>query len=138
MAAIVSPDPALERARMNPMAMLPADLKCLREDLGLSVPTLAAAIGTSTTTVERWEMPPGNPNAYRISKANAESFRRVVEDTGRAVDEIVASAGREIVVWSNDEEYRAAGGRYSAEWHRRVARRAKERTGAAIVYAQPS
>lgn len=119
---------------MDPMTMSPADLKCLREDLGLSVPALAAAIGTSTTTVERWEMPSGNPNAYRISRSNAEAFGRVVEDTERTIGDLAASAGRQITVWSNDDDYRAAGGRYSAEWHRRVARRVKERTGARIVY----
>lgn len=120
---------------MDPMTMSPADLKCLREDLGMSVPVLAAAIGTSTTTIERWESE--KSIAYRISRANADAVRQVVEDTQRAVDELVVSAGSEIVVWSNDDEYRAAGGRFSAEWHRRVARRVKERTGAAIVYAQP-
>ena len=114
--------------------MTPAELRCLREDdLGMTVRTFAAAIGTNASTVWRWETGPRPP-----SKRNAGKIEALLDYTDAVVDR-VAAAGDPIVTYATSEAFQAGedtgGWVLPVEWHRMVAWRASERTGARIVYS---
>jgi DNA-binding transcriptional regulator YiaG len=113
--------------------MTPAELCCLREDeLGMTVRAFAKAIGTNASTVWRWEKGPRPP-----SKRNAATIAALLDYTDAVVDR-VAAAGEPIVTYATDEAFQAGedtgGWVLPVEWHRMVAWRASERTGARIVY----
>jgi len=140
-ADIVTPATALlERPTMrrDPLEMTCAELRGLRESLGLTVRALAEGIGQDESTVYRWES-----GAQRISAGNARSLAALVDYTDRRVEDLVAAhrPGAPIVTYPSDRADRGSGpGRVlSAQWHRVVARRAAERTGARVVWpGQPS
>lgn len=113
--------------------MTPAELRCLREDeLGMTMRAFAKAIGTNASTVWRWETGPRPP-----SKRNAATIADLLDYTDAVVDR-VAAAGDPIVTYATDEAFQAGedtgGWVLPVEWHRMVAWRASERTGARIVY----
>ncbi|MEU5157282.1 helix-turn-helix transcriptional regulator [Glycomyces sp. NPDC021274] len=114
--------------------MTAAELRCLRELLGLSTRALAAAIGRSERNVARWEN-----GQQRLARDTAEALAELADYTDAAVDALVAAAPDTISVYRNDGEFRAhedTGARVlSAAWHRMVAARAAERIpGAVITY----
>lgn len=113
--------------------MTPAELRCLREDeLGMTMRAFAAAIGTNASTVWRWETGPRPP-----SKRNAAKIEALLDYTDTMVDR-VAAAGEPIVTYATDAAFQdsedTGGWVLPVEWHRMVAWRASERTGARIVY----
>ncbi|WP_081883401.1 helix-turn-helix transcriptional regulator [Glycomyces tenuis] len=111
-----------------------AGLLCLRRSLGLTVTSLAAAIGVTRRTVTRWEA--GEP-IYRL---NAEALADLVAYTDQTVADLAAVHGPEnpIVTYLTDESYRASRPErvVSAEWHQLVAWRAAEECGARIIYPE--
>lgn len=138
----------------HPSEMTPAALLCTREGLGLSMTDLAAVLGLeardaadspelnrsqrqprrlSAKTVKRWE------RGWPISEANAAAFEALIAYTDEAVRAIVEAwrPGEPIVTYMDDEAFRAAEPgvwrSLPASWHRAVARRAAEQTGARIV-----
>lgn len=143
----------------DPSAMTSAELRCLRETLGLSIAELAAVLGLDARvaepgpdepalassarklraldrkTINRWER-----DVQPISRPNGEAFARLVAYTDRAVADIVdqVEPGSPIVTYADDEALRVAEPELwpslPASWHRAVAWRAAQQTGAAITY----
>lgn len=112
--------------------MTPAELRCLRERLGLTVRAMESAIGMTYQTITRWE------NGSRpISNSNARALADLVAYTDAAVDALVEAAPARIVVYRDDNAFRDhedTGGRVlSAAWHRAVAWRAAERIAGAVI-----
>lgn len=116
--------------RRDPAEMTIAELRRLRESLGLTVRALAAAIGVDRRTVTRWEA------GEALSEGSASALRRLVEYTNRSVDKLAEThgPGDRIVTYPTDKAYREAGGQLPSAWHRMVADRAAERCGARIDY----
>lgn len=120
----------------HPSEMTPAELRCLREELRLTVRALSTAIGQTYQTVTRWESGERAPSRYSASAlADLEAF------TDAAVDNLVEThgPGAVIVTYLDDQSFqeRVDTGVFvlSAAWHRGVARRAAKRIpGAVITY----
>ena len=138
----------------HPSEMSPADLLCAREGMGLSITELAVVLGldareqASGPALERSQRQPGplHPRTVKrwergggISAPNAAAFARLLEHTEETAQEIVDGhrPGEPIVTYLDDAAFHAGGGwpALTARWHRAVAKRAKDRTGARIVYA---
>lgn len=120
----------------HPLLMTTAELRCLRERLGLTTATLADAIGRSERNVRRWEN-----GEQRISRDTADAMIELAEFTDAAVEAIVEAAPGTITVYRDDAAFRAhedTGGRVlSAAWHRMVAAQAAERIpGSVITYRE--
>jgi|GEM_PF-7068084 len=145
--------------QQHPSEMSPEALLCTREGLGLSMTELATVLGLEAReaadspaltrsrrqprrldakTVKRWER--GRP----ISEANAAAFAALIDYTDAAVRSLVEArrSGERIVTYLDDESFRAAEPgvwrSLPASWHRAVARRAAEQTGASIDGPKPS
>lgn len=120
----------------HPSEMTPAELRCLREELRLTVRALSTAIGQTYQTVTRWESGERAPSRYSASAlADLEAF------TDAAVDDLVEThgPGAVIVTYLDDQSFqdRVDTGVFvlSAAWHRGVAWRAAKRIpGAVITY----
>ena len=116
----------------HPLIMTTAELRCLRERLGLTPGALAAAIGRSERNVRRWEN-----GEQRISRDTADAMIALAAFTDAAVDALVEAAPATITVYRDDAAFRAledTGGRVlSAAWHRMVAVRAAERSPNSVI-----
>jgi len=136
-------DPDLEP---HPLIMTAAELRRLRESLGLTVRDLAKVTGRNERNVHRWER-----GEAAIGRETAEALVELVQRTDEAVAGIVAAhtAGEPVLTYATDEDYRDAepdasvartladGERvyWPASWHRSVADRAAQQLlGARIAY----
>ncbi len=117
--------------------MTRAELRVVREFLGLSQCALGAVLSVSDRTVRHWE-----EGKYAIP----ERVRGEIEDLeamtgrfiGRAVERLNTMADPAVVTYATDAEYWAAHPQVTlpASWHRAViARTALEVPGLVIVYA---
>lgn len=118
-----------------------AEVRVVREQLGLTGDHLAKKLGVNPRTVRSWEQErDAVPGPFRPDIAQMKA------DTDQAVADAVASweAGDEdaLYVYRNDDDFDAArkAGRHkywgwSASWHRQVIARAAAQTGARIEYA---
>jgi len=124
----------------EPSEMTPAELRCLRESLGMTITELALCVrhprSLNERTVRRWESGP-----HSISKPNAEAFARLVAYTDDSVHAIVEAhrPGAPITTYWDDEAlHQAEPGLWPAlpaSWHRAVAWRAAQQIpGATIDY----
>lgn len=119
----------------HPSEMTPAELRCLRESLSLTVRALSAAVGQSYQTITRWES-----GERAISQRSAAALADLVAYTDEAVETLVAihSPGSVLTTFLADDEVRehvdTGGWVLSAAWHRMVAWRAAGRTGARVRY----
>lgn len=120
----------------NPSEMTPAELRCLREELRLTIKALSTAIGQTYQTVTRWES-----GERALSRYSASALADLVALTDTAVADLVEAhePGSTIVTYLDDETFRehVGAGHFvlSAAWHRGVATRAAERIpGAVITY----
>jgi transcriptional regulator with XRE-family HTH domain len=144
--------------------MTPAELRCLRETLGLTITELAVVLGLDARaappiaeqepalarsarkaeplnerTVRRWET-----GAPTISKPNGEAFARLLAYTDQAIAALVDGhrPGQPIITHANDHDLRRAHPdlwpSLPASWHRAVAWRAAQQIpGAVITYDSP-
>ncbi|MGN8245219.1 helix-turn-helix domain-containing protein [Cellulomonas soli] len=119
--------------------MSPAELRVVREYLGLTGEALAAYLGVSSRTVRHWEA-----GQFAVPDGVRLELEQLEEITARAVDDAVAQLldvpEPTVLVYRSDEEYRAAqpDTRLPASWHRAVIARAADRVpGLAIDYPQP-
>lgn len=115
----------------RPHTMTPAELRALRESMGLTVRALAAAVGVGERAVDRWER--GHSRPARRHAARLEGLRAY---TDAAVESL--STEDPILTYRTTEEFHAAEppGEWvlPASWHRMVAWRAAQDTGAVIRY----
>jgi len=118
----------------DPSEMTPAELRCLREELRLTVRALSAAIGQTYQTVSRWESGERTPSRY-----SASALADLAAFTDAAVADLVEAhePGSTIVTYLDDETFRehVDTGAFvlSAAWHRGVAWRAAREVPDAIV-----
>lgn len=117
--------------------MTPAELRVIREFIGLTGDALAAILEVDPRTLRHWEA-----GRYRIPDGVRIQVEQLEEMTGRAVGDAVAQlAGLDepgVIVYRTDAEMRAAhpDAVMTASWHRMViARAALEVPGLAIAYA---
>lgn len=118
--------------------MTPAELKVVREYLGLSGSALAKLLQVSDRTVRHWEE--GKypiPDGVRLEIENLE--RITAEFVSGVIAKLMDYPGDPVVVtYRNDKEYHAAHPEspFPASWHRAViARVAQEVPALSIVYA---
>lgn len=132
-----------ERAYADPPGMpddermTAAELKVVREFLGLSGDWLAGHLGVASRTVRRWEE--GRypiPDGVRLEVKDLE--RRTGEFVAGVVGELMDLPEPGVVTYRTDESYHAAHPEipFPASWHRAVvARVAQEVPGLPIIYA---
>lgn len=116
--------------------MTPAELRVVREYLGLSPEWLASHLAVSARTVRHWEA-----GKYAIPDGVRLAVEELEETTGRyvgaVVDQLMDLPDPAVVTYRTDDEYRAADpdSPFPASWHRAaVARVAQEVTGLSIVF----
>lgn len=121
----------------HPSEMTPAERLIAREAMGLTVRALAKLLDQSARNVHRWE-----EKSKGFSAPNAAALARLIHYTDQAVTELVerSKPGTPIITYRTDQEFQEAEPHpvwptLPAQWHRAVARRAKERIpGAVITY----
>jgi transcriptional regulator with XRE-family HTH domain len=122
----------------HPSEMTPAELRCLREELRLTVKALSAAIGQTYQTVTRWESGERVPSRY-----SSAALADLVTLTDSTVAALVAAhePGATIVTYLDDASFQehVDTGVFvlPASWHRGVAwRAAAQIPGATIAYQE--
>ncbi len=122
--------------------MTDAELRCVREWLGVSAEWLAAHLGVEDRTVLRWES-----GTTPIPDGVRRRIGRLAQLTTESVDALTKMladrANPRVSVYRSDADYHAAspGAVMPASWHRMVVvRTANELPALSIVYApsQPS
>lgn len=120
--------------------MTDAELKTVREFLGLTGEALAAHLGVSSRTVRHWEEGKYRiPDGVRLAVEALEQY--TAEFVGRAVDALLDMPEPGVLVYRSDAEYHAAvpSATLPASWHRAVvARIAQEVPGLVIAYPAPA
>ncbi|WP_055693246.1 DUF1870 family protein [Streptomyces prasinopilosus] len=116
--------------------MTPAELRVVREYLGLSPEWLAAHLNVSGRTVRHWEQGKyAIPDGVRLEIEDLE--RRTGEFVSGIVDALMDLPDPAVITYRDDAEYRAAhpDAEFPASWHRAVvARVAQEVPALAIAY----
>lgn len=108
------------------MTMTSAEFKCLRESMGLSTKWLSIRWDVAESSVKRWE----------TNRILPEDLERDMIELKRAFDAEVDDAAKApadscVIVPRVDIE---APRNLPAAWHRAIAQRARERSGARILY----
>lgn len=115
----------------RPHTMTTAELRALRESLGLSLRAFAAAVGVGERTVDRWERGDSRPARRHVARIEA-----LCAYTEAAVERLTGQAV--ILTYRTTAEFHDAeppeGWVLPASWHRQVAWRAAQETGAVIRY----
>lgn len=117
--------------------MTPAELRVVREFLGLTPEWLASHLNVSARTVRHWEA--GKyliPDGVRLEVENLEAVTG--EFIGNAVEQLMDVPDPVVATYRTDAEYQAAvpGITFPASWHRAViARVAQEVPALSIVFA---
>jgi hypothetical protein len=120
--------------------MDPAELKVVREFLGLTGEALAAHLGVSSRTVRHWEegryaIPDGVRLAVEdLEQRTAEWVAGLVDRIHDIPEPVVVVYRSDVGYWTAHPEQRSEG--FTAQWHRAViARVAQEVPGLGITYA---
>lgn len=118
--------------------MTDAELRVVREFLGLTPEWLASHLKVSARTVRHWEAGRYDiPDGVRLEIEDLE--RRTAEFLDGLVSKLMDVPVRGVITYRNDEEYHAAHPEipFPALWHRAmVARLAQEVPGLSIVYPE--
>ncbi|MFF5265142.1 DUF1870 family protein [Actinomadura viridis] len=116
--------------------MTDAELRVVREYLGLTPETLAAHLKVTPRTVRHWEA--GKypiPDGVRLEIEDLKA--RTAQYIGMVVDKLMDMPDPTVATYRTDAEYKAAdpASPFPAAWHRAViARVAQEVPGLSIVY----
>ncbi|WP_326681679.1 helix-turn-helix domain-containing protein [Streptomyces sp. NBC_01237] len=117
--------------------MTPAELRVVREYLGLTPEWLAAHLNITGRQVRNWEQ--GKSPILDTYRLEIQNLERYTGDFVSAVrDRLMDLPDPGVITYRNDAEYRAAHPevRFPASWHRAViARVAQEVRGLTIAYA---
>ncbi|WP_440581081.1 helix-turn-helix domain-containing protein [Streptomyces sp. PT19] len=117
--------------------MTPAELRVVREYLGLTPEWLASHLNITGRQVRNWEQGKTPiPDAHRLEIRNLERYTG--EFVSAVRDHLMDLPDPHVITYRNDAEYHAAhtGVRFPASWHRAViARVAQEIRGLTIAYA---
>jgi len=116
--------------------MTPAELRVVREWLGLTGEWLAEGLGVQDRTVRRWEAGTSPiPDGVRIQIEELEAL--TAQQVEASVAQLMDMPEPTVATYRSDEDFRSAapGVRWPASWHRAVvARVAQEVPGLVIVY----
>lgn len=110
----------------KPDDMTPAELKTLRESMGLTIKWLAARWHTSEYSVTRWE------RNRRLPDTLAQDMQTLRREYRKAITEGIAANEPTIIVPRTDATTHDD---KPAAWHRSVAQRIREATGCKLVYS---
>lgn len=117
--------------------MTAAELKVVREFLGLTGDWLAQHLGVSPRTVRHWEAGKYDiPDGVRLAVEDLEA--RTGEFISGVVEKLMDLPDPGVITYRDDAEYKAAHpeSEFPASWHRAVvARVAQEVPGLSIVFA---
>ncbi|MET8113763.1 DUF1870 family protein [Streptomyces prasinus] len=117
--------------------MTPAELRVVREFLGLTPEWLADHLHVSGRTVRHWEQGKyAIPDGVRLEIEDLE--RRTGEFVSGVIDALMDLPDPTVVTYRDDVEYKAArpDAEFPASWHRAVvARVAQEVPGLSIAFA---
>jgi len=116
--------------------MTPAELRVVREFLGLSSAALAEILGVSDRTVRHWEAGKHPiPDGVRLEVERLEAY--TAEFVAGVVGKLTVHPAPVVVTYRSDREYHAAHPEIPlpASWHRAVmARVAQEVPGLSVVF----
>jgi transcriptional regulator with XRE-family HTH domain len=116
--------------------MTPAELKVVREFLGMSLKAMGEYLGVTLRTVTHWEQGKYNiPDGVRLAIEDLEA--RTGEFVGGIVEKLMDLPDPGVITYRDDIEYRAANPEipFPAAWHRAVvARVAQEVPALRIAY----
>lgn len=112
------------------MTMTSAEMKCLRESMGLTAKWLSARWGVAEFSVKRWERDRYLPENL---ETDLRGLKRRFDAEVRHTAAVTAEAGEEAAVIVPRTEPESTGGMLAA-WHRAIAQRARELSGARILY----
>ena len=110
----------------KPDDMTPAELKTLRESMGLTIKWLAARWHTAECSVIRWE------RNRRLPDTLAQDMQTLRREYRKAITEGIAANEPTIIVPRTDATTHDD---KPAAWHRSVAQRIREATGCKLVYS---
>ena len=113
----------------KPDDMTPAELKTLRESMGLTIKWLAARWHTAEYSVKRWE------RNRRLPDKLAQDMQTLRREYRKAITEGIAANEPTIIVPRTDAT--TPDGK-PASWHRSVAQRIREATDCKLVYSPES
>ncbi len=113
----------------KPDDMTPAELKTLRESMGLTIKWLAARWRTAEYSVKRWE------RNRRLPDTLAQDMQTLRREYRKAITEGIAANEPTIIVPRTDA---TTPDDKPAAWHRSVAQRIKMITGCTLVYSPES
>jgi hypothetical protein len=117
--------------------MTAAELRCMREWLGLSCEWLAAHLGVEEQAVRHWEAGTSSiPDGVRLRVEQLEEL--TVQSVDTLVWMFADRSNPTVIVYPSDAEYHSAapGAVMPASWHRMVVMRtANELPALSIVYA---
>lgn len=112
------------------MTMTSAEMKCLRESMGLTTKWLSARWDVAEFSVKRWERDRYLPeNLETDLRGLKRRFDAEVQHTAA----VTAESGEDAAVIVPRTEPESTGG-MPAAWHRAIAQRARELSGARILY----
>lgn len=119
--------------------MTPAEIRAVREHLGLSHTELAAVLAVDARSVRRWEM-----GTQDIHEDNVAAIRRIVDITATTVRrQVIALRGKHeptIVTYRYDADMWDAYPKYAplpARWHHIIAARVAEHVPGLVITYQP-
>lgn len=119
--------------------MTPAELKTIRESLGLSCPQLAALLGVTERSVRHWE-----DEKYPIPGAVPDAIESIARDSDAHADALAARLRGApeplLTVYRSDADYHHAdpASPYPASWHRAVAAQVRrEIPGLRLAFPSP-
>ncbi|MFJ1647959.1 helix-turn-helix domain-containing protein [Streptomyces sp. NPDC088258] len=132
MAEYTDPPGMPDDERMNP-----AELRVVREFLGLTPEWLAGHLNVSVRTVRHWEAGKyAIPDGVRLEVEDLEA--RTGQFVSGVIDKLIDLPDPGVITYRDDAEYHAAHPEvpFPASWHRAVvARIAQEVTALSIAYA---
>lgn len=116
--------------------MTPAELRVVREFLGLTPEALASLLKVSARTVRHWEAGKyAIPDGVRLEVEGAEEY--TARNVTAAIEQFMDVPDPTVVTFATDAEFQAANpdSPMTAQWHRAViARVAQEVPALSIVY----
>ncbi|OXN01500.1 helix-turn-helix domain-containing protein [Bifidobacterium vansinderenii] len=107
------------------MAMSCAEMKCLRESMGLTTKWLARRWNVSEFSVQRWERNRPLPNELE------QDLQKLKTMFDLEVDQAAQTTTGSLIVPRTDAESPAG---LPSAWHRAVAQQAAQRSGVHIIY----
>lgn len=113
--------------------MTPAEFRCMREYLGLPLNWVAATLGVTERTINRWET-----GHTPIPERAAAAMQQLNEYTARCIDKLIrrkaVNGGKPLRTTADDTQPIETWG-FPASWHRMMMAQVAAATGRGIEYS---